>query len=61
MYSCDGIEGTWTDEPGELPVQGIEFTVDGSQVDMGGGPRRVLPGEGGDPDRRRRRAMLIAA
>lgn len=37
MYSCDGVEGTWTYEPGELTVQGIEFTTTAGPVDMSGG------------------------
>ena len=54
MYSCDGVEGTWTYEPGELPIQGIEFTLDASQVDMAGGNGTLvitgeitIPGVGG--------------
>jgi hypothetical protein len=54
MYSCDGLEGTWTYEPGELPIQGIEFTLDASQVDMAGGNGTLvitgeitIPGVGG--------------
>jgi hypothetical protein len=54
MYSCDGVEGTWIYEPGELPVQGIEFTLDASQVDMSGGNGTLvitgeitIPGVGG--------------
>jgi hypothetical protein len=46
MYSCDGVEGTWTYEPGELPIQGIEFTLDASEVDMSGGDGTlVITGE----------------
>jgi hypothetical protein len=46
MYSCDGVEGTWTYEPGDLPIQGIEFTLDGSEVDMSGGDGTlVITGE----------------
>ena len=54
MYSCDGVEGTWTYEPGELPVEGIEFTLEASQVDMAGGNGTLvitgeitIPGVGG--------------
>jgi hypothetical protein len=54
MYSCDGLEGTWTYEPGELPVQGIEFTLDATPVDMAGGSGTLvitgeitIPGAGG--------------
>ena len=54
MYSCDGVEGTWTYEPGELPVQGIELTLDATQVDMAGGNGTLvitgeitIPGVGG--------------
>jgi hypothetical protein len=54
MYSCDGVEGTWTYEPGELPVEGIEFTLDATQVDMSGGRGTLvitgeitIPGVGG--------------
>lgn len=54
MYSCDGVEGTWTYEPGELPIQGIEFTLDASEVDMSGGDGTLvitgeitIPGVGG--------------
>ena len=54
MYSCDGVEGTWTYEPGELPIQGIEFTLDASEVDMAGGDGTLviageitIPGVGG--------------
>ncbi|RPJ13206.1 MAG: hypothetical protein EHM22_04955, partial [Actinobacteria bacterium] len=46
MYSCDGVEGTWTYEPGELPIQGIELTLDASEVDMSGGDGTlVISGE----------------
>lgn len=37
MYSCEGIEGTWIYEPGELSVQGLKFTLAAEPVDMGGG------------------------
>ena len=54
MYSCDGVEGTWTYEPGELPIQGIELTLDASEVDMSGGDGTLvisgeitIPGVGG--------------
>ena len=46
MYSCDGVEGTWTYEPGELDVEGIELTLDASEVDMSGGDGTlVISGE----------------
>jgi len=54
MYSCDGVEGTWIYEPGELPIQGIELTLDASEVDMSGGDGTLvitgeitIPGVGG--------------
>ena len=54
MYSCDGVEGTWTYEPGELPIQGLELTLDASEVDMSGGDGTLvitgeitIPGVGG--------------
>jgi hypothetical protein len=54
MYSCDGLEGTWTYEPGELSVEGIEFTFDATPVDMAGGNGTLvitgeikIPGAGG--------------
>jgi len=54
MYSCDGVEGTWTYEPGELPVEGLEITLDASEVDMAGGDGTLvitgeitIPGVGG--------------
>ncbi len=37
VYSCDGVEGTWTYEPGELPVQGIEITFEAAPFSMEGG------------------------
>ncbi|MCI0633374.1 MAG: hypothetical protein L0206_05565 [Actinobacteria bacterium] len=53
VYSCDGIEGTWTYEPGELPVQGIEITFVAAPFSMEGGDGTlviegtvVIPGAG---------------
>lgn len=37
MYSCDGLEGTWEYDPGELSVTGIEITIEPSEADMDGG------------------------
>jgi hypothetical protein len=46
MYSCDGLEGTWTYEPGELPVEGVEITMRAEPVDMDGGDGTlVIEGE----------------
>jgi hypothetical protein len=46
FYSCDGLEGTWTYEPGELPVEGIEITMQAEPVDMDGGDGTlVIEGE----------------
>lgn len=46
MYSCDGIEGTWTYEPGKHPVEGVEMTIGPSPVDMSGGEGTlVIEGE----------------
>jgi hypothetical protein len=54
MYSCDGVEGTWTYDPGKLDVEGIEISIDQAQVDMSGGTGTLvisgqvtLPGAGG--------------
>jgi hypothetical protein len=54
MYSCDGVEGTWTYDPGELDVEGLEITMEPAQVNMSGGTgtleisgRVTLPGAGG--------------
>jgi hypothetical protein len=54
MYSCDGVEGTWTYDPGTLDVQGVEITMEPADVDMGGGTGTLvisgevtLPGAGG--------------
>ena len=54
MYSCDGIEGTWTYDPGELPVQGVDISVEAEPVDMSGGTGTLvitvevtIPGAGG--------------
>ena len=54
MYSCDGVEGTWTYDPGELDVQGVEITMDSAEVNMSGGTGTLvitgevtLPGAGG--------------
>lgn len=53
VYSCDGIEGTWTYEPGELPVQGIEITFVAAPFSVEGGDGTlviegtvVIPGAG---------------
>jgi hypothetical protein len=46
FYSCDGLEGTWTYEPGELPVEGVEITMRAEPVDMDGGDGTlVIEGE----------------
>ena len=46
FYSCDGLEGTWTYEPGELPVEGVEITMSAAPVDMDGGDGTlVIEGE----------------
>ena len=46
FYSCDGLEGTWTYEPGELPVEGVEITMQAEPVDMDGGDGTlVIEGE----------------
>jgi hypothetical protein len=54
MYSCDGVEGTWTYDPGKLDVQGVEITMDPAEVNMSGGTGTLvitgevtLPGAGG--------------
>ena len=54
MYSCDGLEGTWIYDPGELNIEGVEIKIDASQVDMAGGNGTLvitgeitLPGLGG--------------
>src|SRR6185436_484240 len=54
MFSCDGVEGTWTYDPGTLDVEGVEITMDPAQVDMSGGTGTLvisgqvtLPGAGG--------------
>ena len=54
MYSCDGVEGTWTYDPGTLDVQGVEITLEPADVDMSGGTGTLvisgevtLPGAGG--------------
>ena len=53
VYSCDGVEGTWTYEPGELPVQGVEITFEAAPFSMEGGDGTlviegtvVIPGAG---------------
>ena len=53
VFSCDGIEGTWTYEPGGLPVQGIEITFEAAPFSMEGGDGTlvidgtvVIPGAG---------------
>ena len=54
MYSCDGVEGTWTYDPGKLDIEGVEITMGQAQVDMSGGTGTLvisgqitLPGAGG--------------
>jgi len=54
MYSCDGVEGTWTYDPGELDVEGVEITMEPTKVNMSGGTGTLeisgqvtLPGAGG--------------
>jgi hypothetical protein len=37
LYSCDGVTGTWVYEPGELPVESLEFTIEAAPFDMSGG------------------------
>ena len=37
VYSCDGVEGTWTYDPGTLPASAVVITIQPSQVDMDGG------------------------
>jgi hypothetical protein len=37
LYSCDGVEGTWHYDPGELPFEGIEFTIEAAPFEMTGG------------------------
>lgn len=54
MYSCDGVEGTWTYDPGTLNVEGVEITMEPAEVNMSGGTGTLvisgevtLPGAGG--------------
>lgn len=54
MYSCDGVEGTWTYDPGTLDVEGVEVTMEPADVNMSGGTGTLvisgqvtLPGAGG--------------
>ncbi|HET8526193.1 MAG TPA: hypothetical protein VFM81_06090 [Actinomycetota bacterium] len=54
MYSCDGVEGTWTYDPGTLDVEGVEITMEPADVNMSGGTGTLvisgevtLPGAGG--------------
>jgi len=54
MYSCAGVEGTWTYDPGTLDVEGVEITMEPADVDMAGGNGTLkisgevtLPGAGG--------------
>ena len=54
MYSCDGVEGTWTYDPGKLDVEGVEITMEPAEVNMAGGNGTLeisgevsLPGAGG--------------
>ena len=53
MYSCDGVEGTWTYEPGQLDVEGVQITLEPADVNMSGGTGTLeisgqvtLPGAG---------------
>ena len=46
MYSCDGVEGTWTYDPGTLDVEGVEITMEPADVNMSGGTGTlVITGE----------------
>jgi hypothetical protein len=46
MYSCDGVEGTWTYDPGALDVEGVEITIEPADVNMSGGTGTlVISGE----------------
>jgi hypothetical protein len=46
MYSCDGVEGTWTYDPGTLDVEGVEITMEPADVNMSGGTGTlVISGE----------------
>jgi hypothetical protein len=54
MYSCDGVEGTWTYDPGTLDVEGVEITMKPADVNVSGGKGTLvisgevtLPGAGG--------------
>lgn len=54
MYSCDGVRGTWTYDPGTLDVEGVEITMEPAEVNMSGGTGTLvisgevtLPGAGG--------------
>jgi hypothetical protein len=54
MYSCDGVEGTWTYDPGTIDVGGVEITMEPADVNMSGGTGTLvisgevtLPGAGG--------------
>ena len=54
MFSCDGVEGTWTYDPGQLDIEGVEITMEPARVDMSGGTGILvisgqvqLPGAGG--------------
>ena len=53
MFSCDGLEGTWTYDPGQLDIEGVEITMEPAEVDMSGGTGTLvisgqvqLPGAG---------------
>jgi hypothetical protein len=46
MYSCDGVEGTWTYDPGTLDVDGVKITMEPADVNMSGGTGTlVISGE----------------
>ena len=54
MFSCDGVEGTWTYDPGKLDVEGVEITMEPAEVNMSGGSGTLeisgqvsIPGAGG--------------
>lgn len=54
MYSCDGVQGTWTYDPGTLDVEGVTITMEPADVNMSGGTGTLvvsgevtLPGAGG--------------
>jgi hypothetical protein len=50
LYSCDGVEGTWHYDPGELPFGGIEFTIEAAPFEVTGGEGTlVIQGTEGAP------------